>query len=53
MTKNITKVFVKPLLKKDSPIIKKSSKNEQYKNETKRSKEVWNFKSTNNNAEVA
>ena len=28
-------------------------KNEQYKNETELSKEVWNLKSTNNNAEIA
>ena len=53
MTKNITRVVVKTPLKNDSPIINKSFKIEQCKNETEYSKEVWNLKSTNNNAEIA
>ena len=32
---------------------KKSFENKQYKNETELSNEVWNLKSTNNNAEIA
>ena len=50
MTKNITRVVVKPLLEKRFANRKKSFNNDQYKNETELSKEVWNLKSTNNNA---
>ena len=32
---------------------KKSFNNDQYKNETEVSKEVWNLRSTNNNSEIA
>ena len=52
MTKNITRVVVKPLLEKRFANRKKSFNNDQYKNETELSKEVWNLKSTNNNSEL-
>ena len=48
MTKNITKVAVKPLLKNESPIIKNHLTTSSIL-----SKEVCNLKSTNNNTEIA
>ena len=52
MTKNVTRVVLKPPLKNDSQIIKKIN-NEHYKSETELSKEARNLKSTNSNAEIA
>ena len=52
MTKNITRIVVKPFLENESPIIKNHLK-QQYKNKTELSKEAWNLESTNNNPEIA